>query len=95
MKTFHLRTSDPERDFAEIAALISSQEDETTSEIALKEDYEKNKGERNRNRNSRRGSVGPCGILLGLPGKGGPRPGYFLPGCQAGETRTGGRAPII
>ena len=40
MKDIHLRPTEPARDFAEIAALISSQEDDPTSEAALREDYE-------------------------------------------------------
>jgi GNAT superfamily N-acetyltransferase/RimJ/RimL family protein N-acetyltransferase len=43
MKTIHLRPTDPKRDFSQIAVLISSQEDETTTEDALNADYEKNK----------------------------------------------------
>ena len=42
-KTILLRPAEPERDFGQIAALISSQEDEPTSESALKEDYEKHR----------------------------------------------------
>jgi GNAT superfamily N-acetyltransferase len=45
MKSIILRPSDPERDFGPIAALISSQEDELTSEMDLKKDYEKNLGQ--------------------------------------------------
>jgi GNAT superfamily N-acetyltransferase len=41
MKNIHLRPSSPEKDFAEIALLISSQEDEPTTQAGLKEDYEK------------------------------------------------------
>jgi GNAT superfamily N-acetyltransferase len=43
MPSFHLRPSNPEKDFAAIALLISSQEDEPTSESDLKDDYEKHK----------------------------------------------------
>jgi RimJ/RimL family protein N-acetyltransferase/L-amino acid N-acyltransferase YncA len=43
MKTISLRPPCPERDFAQVAALITSQEDETTSEADLCADYEKNK----------------------------------------------------
>ncbi len=43
MKTINLRPINPKRDFGQIAILISSQEDETTTEDALKADYEKNK----------------------------------------------------
>lgn len=43
MKTIILRPADPERDFGQIAALISSQEDWHTSESSLKEDFEKHK----------------------------------------------------
>jgi GNAT superfamily N-acetyltransferase len=43
METIILRPTDPERDFSQIAALISSQEDEITSKKDLKEDYKKNR----------------------------------------------------
>jgi GNAT superfamily N-acetyltransferase len=43
MKTVHVRPAAPERDFGQIAALISSQEDEPTTEAGLKEDCEKNR----------------------------------------------------
>jgi GNAT superfamily N-acetyltransferase len=43
MKTIVLRPAEPERDFGQIAALISSQEDEKTSEAGLKEDYLKHR----------------------------------------------------
>ena len=43
MKSFHLRPAVPEKDFGEIAALISTQEDEPTSESALREDYDQHK----------------------------------------------------
>ncbi len=43
MKSIILQPADPERDFGQIAALISSQEDEPTSEQELNEDFEKNK----------------------------------------------------
>ncbi len=43
MKTTILRPTDPDRDFGQIASLISSQEDEQISEAGLKEDYEKHK----------------------------------------------------
>jgi GNAT superfamily N-acetyltransferase len=43
MNSLHLRPTEPARDFAEIAALISSQEDDPTTEAALKEDYEAHK----------------------------------------------------
>jgi GNAT superfamily N-acetyltransferase len=42
-KTILLRPADPERDFDQIATLISSQEDEPTTEAGLKEDYEKHR----------------------------------------------------
>ena len=41
MKTIILRLADPDRDFSQIAELISTQEDEQTSESGLKADYEK------------------------------------------------------
>lgn len=41
MKTIQLCPAEPERDSGQIATLISSQEDEPTSESGLKEDYEK------------------------------------------------------
>lgn len=41
MNTFYLRPAKPETDFGQIAVLISSQEDEVTTESALIEDYEK------------------------------------------------------
>jgi GNAT superfamily N-acetyltransferase/RimJ/RimL family protein N-acetyltransferase len=44
MKSIHLRPAEPEKDFGEIAVLISSQEDEPTTEAGLREDYEQNKG---------------------------------------------------
>ena len=40
MNSIHLRPAVPEKDFGEIAALISSQEDVATSEAGLREDYE-------------------------------------------------------
>jgi GNAT superfamily N-acetyltransferase len=40
VKTIHLRPAQVEDDFGQIAALISNQEDEPTSEPALKQDYE-------------------------------------------------------
>lgn len=43
MDTIHLRPFNPDRDFAEIAALISSQEDDPTAEKDLREDYEAHK----------------------------------------------------
>ena len=43
MKSFHIRPAEPETDFGQIAILISSQEDEPTTESALKEDYEKDR----------------------------------------------------
>jgi RimJ/RimL family protein N-acetyltransferase/GNAT superfamily N-acetyltransferase len=43
MKTINLRPAIPERDFAQVAALISSQEDERTTEPDLKADYEQHK----------------------------------------------------
>ena len=43
MKTIHLRPAASERDFGQIAVLISSQEDEPTTEAALREDYEKHR----------------------------------------------------
>jgi len=42
-KTILLRPADPEHDFGQIAILISSQEDEPTSESGLREDYEKHR----------------------------------------------------
>jgi GNAT superfamily N-acetyltransferase/RimJ/RimL family protein N-acetyltransferase len=39
MKTILIRPADPEHDFGQIASLISSQEDEPTSEAELKDDY--------------------------------------------------------
>jgi GNAT superfamily N-acetyltransferase len=44
MQTVHLRLTMPEKDFGEIALLISSQEDEPISAAALREDYEAYKG---------------------------------------------------
>ena len=43
MKTITLRPADLERDFGEIAALFSLEQDAPTSEAALKEDYEAHK----------------------------------------------------
>jgi GNAT superfamily N-acetyltransferase len=43
MKSIKLRPTSPEKDFAEIAVLISSQEDDPTTEAALREDYEAHK----------------------------------------------------
>jgi GNAT superfamily N-acetyltransferase len=43
MAPIHLRLSSPECDFADIALLISSQEDEPTTETGLREDYEAHK----------------------------------------------------
>jgi GNAT superfamily N-acetyltransferase len=43
MKTIRLRPVEPERDFGQIAAMISSQEDEPTTEAGLKEDYAKHR----------------------------------------------------
>jgi RimJ/RimL family protein N-acetyltransferase len=43
MKTIALRPPDPERDFGQVAALITSQEDERTSESDLKTDYDQHK----------------------------------------------------
>jgi L-amino acid N-acyltransferase YncA/RimJ/RimL family protein N-acetyltransferase len=43
MKTVYLRPSEPERDFGQIAALISSLETELTTENGLKEYYEEQK----------------------------------------------------
>ena len=43
MKTINLRPTEPERDFRQIAALFSSQQDEPTSELGLKADYEVHK----------------------------------------------------
>ena len=43
MNSIFLRPATPENDFAEIALLISSQEDEPTTEYALREDYDANK----------------------------------------------------
>jgi len=44
MKSIHYRPASPEKDFKEIAALISSQEDEPTTEAGVREDYKRNKG---------------------------------------------------
>jgi GNAT superfamily N-acetyltransferase len=44
MKMSHLRPVVPEKDFGEIAVLISSQEDEPSTEAGLREDYEKDGG---------------------------------------------------
>lgn len=43
MKTITLRPAEPERDFGQIAALFSLEQDEPTSEPALKEEYEEQK----------------------------------------------------
>jgi mycothiol synthase len=43
MTPIHLRSVLPEKDFAEIALLLSSQEDEPTTEAAAREDYEQHK----------------------------------------------------
>ncbi len=43
MTIVYLRPAAPEQDFGEIALLISSQEDDPTTEADLREDYEKNK----------------------------------------------------
>jgi GNAT superfamily N-acetyltransferase len=43
MSTLHLRPLNPDIDFTLIAALLSSQEDTTTSPSAAREDYEKHK----------------------------------------------------
>jgi mycothiol synthase len=43
MDAIHLRPSNPDRDFADIAALLSSQEDDPTAEKDLREDYEAHK----------------------------------------------------
>jgi GNAT superfamily N-acetyltransferase len=43
MKTIRLRPTEPEKDFGQIALLISSQEDEPTTEAALREDFEAHK----------------------------------------------------
>jgi RimJ/RimL family protein N-acetyltransferase len=40
MRSIHLRPAEPDQDFGEIARLISSQEDDLTTESALREDYE-------------------------------------------------------
>jgi GNAT superfamily N-acetyltransferase len=45
MKTIILRPAEAERDFGQIATLISSQEDEPSSEKDLMKDYEKNRGQ--------------------------------------------------
>jgi len=45
MNPIHLRPGDPERDFGQLAALFSSQQDEPTTEAELKEEYKKD-GER-------------------------------------------------
>jgi RimJ/RimL family protein N-acetyltransferase/N-acetylglutamate synthase-like GNAT family acetyltransferase len=41
MKTIHIRPAEPERDFGQIAELISSQEDERTSEAEITKDLAK------------------------------------------------------
>ena len=43
MTNIHLRPVSPEQDFGEIARLISSQEDDPTTETALREDFEAHK----------------------------------------------------
>ena len=43
MKSINLRPTSPDKDFGEIALLISSQEDDPTTESALREDYEQHK----------------------------------------------------
>jgi GNAT superfamily N-acetyltransferase len=43
MKSIHLRPVSPEQDFGGIARLISSQEDDPTTESSLREDYEAHK----------------------------------------------------
>jgi GNAT superfamily N-acetyltransferase len=43
MKNIHLRPTSPDKDFADIALLISSQEDDPTTTAALREDYEQHK----------------------------------------------------
>ncbi len=62
MTNIHLRPEDPEKDFKEIAPLISSQEEFAQSEQDLLEDYRKNEATRLRFRVAEDGS----GQLLGF-----------------------------
>lgn len=43
MKTIYLRPAEPVRDFGQMATMISSQEDEPTSESGLRDDFEKHR----------------------------------------------------
>ncbi len=43
MKTIHLRLAEPERDFGQLAALFTLEQDEPTSEPGLQVDYEEHK----------------------------------------------------
>ena len=39
MDTLHLRPVEPERDFGQLAALFTTEQDEPTTETSLKDDY--------------------------------------------------------
>jgi GNAT superfamily N-acetyltransferase len=61
MTTIQLHPTDPERDFAQIAALLTTYNDEITSEAELKQEYTQD-----RDRIHQQGAYGEHGTLLGF-----------------------------
>ncbi len=61
MTTIQLHPADPERDFAQIAALLTTYNDEITSEAELKQEYAQD-----RDRIHQQGAYDEHGTLMGF-----------------------------